>query len=75
MGTDLQNAIDQDNLANARNNLLEFTGKIKIFNSEINKSNDLYIDEMQLGFINSNPDLTFEEVLLIKRFADYIKSK
>ena len=75
MGSDLQNAIDEDNLAEARNNLLEFTGKIKISNNGVNKPDNKYIDEMQLGFIVANPDLTFEELLVIKRFADYMKSR
>lgn len=35
--------------------------------------NDKLINELQLGFINKNPDLTFEEIRLIKRFSDYMK--
>ena len=75
MGTDFQNAIDQDNLEQARNNLVEFTGKIKTFNKDIKECNNQYIDEIQLDFRNDNPDLTFDEIRLIKKFADYMKNK
>lgn len=75
MGTDFQNAIDQDNLEQARNNLVRFTGKIKTFNKDIKECNNQYIDEIQLDFINDNPDLTFDEIRLIKKFADYMKNK
>lgn len=75
MGTDFQNAIDQDNLEQARNNLVGFTGKIKTFNKDIKECNNQYIDEIQLDFINDNPDLTFDEIRLIKKFADYMKNK
>lgn len=74
MGNEIQDIIDHDNLEEARNNLNEFTGKIKRrFEREIHMDNDKLIDEWQLGFINKNPDLTFEEIRLIKRFCDYMK--
>lgn len=71
----IQRDIDHDSLEEARNNLNDFTGKIKRrFEREIHMDNDRLIDEWQLGFINEN-ELTFEEIRLIKRFSDYIKGK
>ena len=73
MGTDLQNAIDQENLANARHNLVEFTGRLKP--SDV-KVTDEVVDGWHLGFLRMDGnDLTFEEMLAIKKFADYIKSR
>lgn len=77
MGNEFQKALDQDNLNEARKNLNEFTGRIskKSFMREIENVDNLYIDEMQLGFVNANPELTFEEMRLIKKFSDYMKSR
>ena len=75
MGNEFQNALDHDNLEEARKNLSEFTGKLykKRYEREIHMDNDKLINEIQLGFINNNPELTFEEIRLIKRFSDYMK--
>ena len=78
MGNEFQKVIDNDNLEVARNNLNEFTGKIKRrYEREIEEvsmnQRAREIDENQIGFINANPELTFEEMRLIKRFADYMK--
>lgn len=75
MGNEFQQILDHDNLEEARNNLNEFTGKLykKRYEREIHMDNDRLIDEMQLGFINENPKLSFEEIRLIKKFSDYIK--
>ena len=74
MGNEFQEVLDHDNLAEARKNLNDFTGKIKRrYEREIHMDNDKLINEMQLGFINENPELTFEEIRLIKKFSDYIK--
>lgn len=71
----IQRDIDHDNLEKDRKNLIENTGVIhkKRFEREIHMDNNRLIDELQLGFINKNPDLTFEEIRLIKRFCDYMK--
>lgn len=74
MGNEFQQLLDHDNLEVARNNLNEFTGKIKRrYEREIHMTDIENINEMQLGFINDNPELTFEEIRLIKRFSDYMK--
>lgn len=71
---EFQRIIDHDNLEEARSNLNEFTGKIKRrYEREINMTDIENINEMQLGFINENPELTFEEIRLIKKFSDYMK--
>ena len=68
----IQRDIEHDNLEEARNNLNDFTGKIKRrYEREIHMDNDRLIDEWQLGFINENPDLSFDEILLVKRVFDY----
>lgn len=76
MGNEFQNIIDHDNLEVARNNLNEFTGKLykKRYVKEIEEIDNQHIDEMQLGFINNNPELSFEEIRLIKRVFDYLKN-
>lgn len=74
MGNEFQQLLDHDNLEVARNNLNEFTGKIKRRHErEIHMTDIENIDELQLGFINDNPELTFEEIRLIKKFSDYMK--
>ena len=75
MGNEFQEALEYDNLAQARKNLNDFTGKLykKRYEREIHMDNDKLIDEIQIGFINENPELTFEEIRLIKKFSDYMK--
>ena len=75
MGNEFQKTIDHDNLEVARNNLNEFTGKLykKRYINDIEEIDNQHIDEMQLGFINNNPELSFEEIRLIKKFSDYMK--
>lgn len=77
MGNEFQKVLDHDNLEQARNNLNEFTGRInkKRFMREIENVDNEYIDTMQLGFYNANPELTFEEMRLIKKFSDYMKGR
>lgn len=67
MGELFQDMIDQENLNQARSNLNNY---IKDRNRVVVAD---VIDEFQLEFIQVNPDLTFEEMRLLKRFADYIK--
>lgn len=70
----IQRDIEHDNLEEARNNLNDFTGKIKRrYEREIHMDNDKLIDEMQMGFINENPELNFDEIRLLKKFSDYMK--
>lgn len=70
----IQRDIDHDNLEEARNNLNDFTGKIKRrYEREIHMTDVENINEIQFGFINENPELTFEEIRLIKKFSDYMK--
>lgn len=74
MSEESQKLLDLDNLEEARHNLNEFTGKIKRrYEREIHMTDVENIDELQLGFINDNPELTFEEIRLIKKFSDYMK--
>lgn len=75
MGNEFQNIIDHDNLEEARNNLNEFTGKLykKRYEREIHMTDVENVDLMQMGFINENPELSFEEIRLIKKFSDYMK--
>lgn len=75
MGNEFQNILDHDNLEEARKNLIENTGVIrkKRFMKEIHMDNDKLIDEIQMGFINENPELTFNEIRLLKKFSDYMK--
>ena len=75
---EFQRIIDHDNLEEARSNLNEFTGKIKRrYEREIHMTDieNLIkdIDNAQMGFINENPELSFEEIRLIKKFSDYMK--
>ena len=73
MNMKLQKAIDNENLETSRDNLKEFTGKLKPKSVKID--NDT-IDNLHLGFLRvDGNDLTFEEMLVIKRFVDYIKSR
>lgn len=75
MGNEFQNVLDHDNLEVARKNLIENTGVIrkKRFMKEIHMDNDKLIDEIQMGFINENPELNFDEIRLLKKFSDYMK--
>lgn len=75
MGNEFQNIIDQDNLEVARNNLNEFTGKLykKRYINDIEEMDNKRLDELLLGFHGANPNLTFEETLLVKRVFDYMK--
>lgn len=75
MGNEFQKALDHDNLEEARKNLIENTGVIrkKRFMKDIHMDNDKLIDEMQMGFINENPELNFDEIRLLKKFSDYMK--
>lgn len=76
---EFQQILDHDNLEEARSNLNEFTGKLykKRYEREIHMTDieNLIkdIDNAQMGFINENPELSFEEIRLIKKFSDYIK--
>lgn len=72
---EFQRIIDNDNLEEARSNLNEFTGKLykKRYEREIHMTDVENIDLMQIGFINENPELSFEEIRLIKKFSDYMK--
>ena len=73
MNMKLQKAIDNENLEMSRDSLKEFTGKLKPKSVKID--NDT-IDNLHLGFLRADGnDLTFEEMLVIKRFVDYIKSR
>lgn len=75
MGNEFQQLLDHDNLEVARNNLNEFTGKInkKRYIRGIEEVDNERLDQEQLGFINENPELSFEEILLVKRVFDYMK--
>ena len=75
MGNEFQQLLDHDNLEVARNNLNEFTGKInkKRYIRGIEEVDEQNINEAQLGFINENTELSFEEIRLLKRFCDYMK--
>ena len=75
MGNEFQQLLDHDNLEVARNNLNEFTGKInkKRYIRGIEEVENERLDQEQLGFINENPELSFEEILLVKRVFDYMK--
>lgn len=75
MGNEFQQLLDHDNLEVARNNLNEFTGKInkKRYIKGIEEVENERLDQEQLGFINENPELSFEEILLVKRVFDYMK--
>lgn len=74
MSNEFQDVLDKDRLDEARYNLNSFTQKIKKrYEFEIHNDACKVIDEMQLGFINENPNLTFEEIRLLKKFCDYIK--
>ena len=71
MNMKLQRAIDNENLETSRDNLKEFKTKTK----SVKIDNDT-IDNLHLGFLRADGnDLTFEEMLVIKRFVDYIKSR
>ncbi|MBS5308853.1 hypothetical protein [Clostridium sp.] len=71
----IQRDVEHDSLELDRKNLIENTGVIrkKRFMKEIHMDNDKLIDEIQMGFINENPELSFEECRLIKKFSDYMK--
>ena len=75
MGNEFQEILDHDNLEEARKNLSDFTGKLykKRYEREIHMTDIENIDAMQIGFINDNPELSFEEIILIKKFSDYMK--
>ena len=75
MGNEFQQLLDHDNLEVARKNLNDFTGKInkKRYIRGIEEVDEQNINEAQLGFINENPELNFEEIRLLKRFCDYMK--
>lgn len=75
MGNEFQELLDHDNLEVARKNLNDFTGKInkKRYIRGIEEVDNERLDEEQLGFINENPELSFEEILLVKRVFDYMK--
>lgn len=75
MGNEFQQLLDHDNLEVARNNLNDFTGKInkKRYIRGIEEVDEQNINEAQLGFINENPELNFEEIRLLKKFCDYMK--
>lgn len=75
MSEESQKLLDLDNLEEARHNLNEFTGKLykKRYIEEIEKVDNERLDKMLLGFHNANPDLTFDEILLVKRVFDYLK--
>lgn len=75
MGNEFQQLLDHDNLEVARNNLNDFTGKInkKRYMRGIEEVDNERLNQEQLGFINENPELSFEEILLIKRVFDYMK--
>ena len=75
MGNESQQLLDHDNLEVARKNLNDFTGKInkKRYIRGIEEMDNERLDEEQLGFINENPELSFEEILLVKRVFDYMK--
>lgn len=75
MGNEFQNIIDQDNLEVARNNLNEFTGKLykKRYINDIEEMDNKRLDEMQLGFLSDNEDLSFKDIRLVKRVFDYLK--
>lgn len=75
MGNEFQQILDHDNLEEARSNLNEFTGKLykKRYEREIHMTDVENIDRLQIGFINENPELSFEEIRLIKKFSDYMK--
>lgn len=76
MGNEFQNIIDHDNLEVARKNLNEFTGKInkKIYIKEIEEVDNQRLDEIQLGFLSNNEDLSFKDIRLVKRVFDYLKN-
>lgn len=69
MGNEFQEILDHDNLEVARKNLNDFTGKInkKRYIRGIEEMDNERLDEEQLGFINENPELSFEEILLVKK--------
>jgi hypothetical protein len=75
MSEESQRLLDHDNLEEARHNLNEFTGRInkKSYIKEIEEMDNKKLDELQLGFHNTNPNLTFEETLLVKKVFDYMK--
>lgn len=69
---EFQDAIDHDNLEDARNNLNEFTNKIHK-NTTLNIDNE-DIDKVHIDFICKN-ELNFDEINLVKQVFDFIKSK
>lgn len=75
MGNEFQQLLDHDDLEVARKNLNDFTGKInkKRYIRGIEEVDNERLDHEQLGFINENPELSFEEMLLVKRVFDYMK--
>lgn len=77
MGREFQNAIDRDNLEEARDNLNEFTDKIHRkgrFYKDIADIDDENIDRIHLDFLCNNPDLSFNEIQIVKKVFDHIKS-
>ena len=70
----IQRDMEHDNLNKDRSNLMDTTGiiKKKRFMKEIENVDNEYIDTMQLGFIGDR-DLSFEEIMLLKQFCDYMK--
>lgn len=76
MSIEIQNIIDNDRLKESRNNLNNFSKRVKRrYELEIDIDNNKLIDEVQLDFVNENPELTFEEIRLIKKFCDYMKKR
>lgn len=77
MGNELQELMEQENLEVSRENLKQFTNRIsreRSFYREIIEVDNENLDGMQLSFLCDNPELSFEEIQLVKKIFDYLKS-
>lgn len=66
MGNEFQDAIDHDNLEEARNNLRQFKKEILIADNK-------RLDELHMRFLENNEDLSFKDMRLIRRVFDFLK--
>jgi len=66
MGNKFQEAIDHDNLEEARNNLRQFK-------EEIIMAENKRLDELHMRFLEDNEELSFKDMRLIRRVFDFLK--